>query len=117
MYRQLATLSALAMLAAIPAQAAKKESGQMTPKGVLTMYEGQKFEGESIEVMKDTPSLTYDFTIGSLGIHPGDSWELCEQTRFRGTCNVMTANETALGKIKIQSVRRVVPGAAVAPAK
>jgi Beta/Gamma crystallin len=108
-----APLLALALLS--PASA-KREPGAMTDKGVLTLYEGQKFEGESIEIKKDLPSISYDFTIGSIGIYPGEKWELCEQTRFRGVCNVMTANETKLGKIKIQSARMVKPPVAAVPA-
>jgi Beta/Gamma crystallin len=94
---------------------AKREPGAMTEKGVLTLYEGQNFEGESIEIKKDLPSISYDFTIGSIGIYPGEKWELCEQSRFRGVCNVMTANETKLGKIKIQSARMVKPPVATVP--
>jgi hypothetical protein len=105
---------ALTLAAAAPTSAAKR-AGEMTMKGVLTLYEGQKFEGQSVEIKKDMPSLSYDFTIGSIGVFPGEKWELCEQTRYRGTCNVMTANETALGKVMIRSARMVKP-AAVAPA-
>jgi Beta/Gamma crystallin len=107
---------ALAVMALSPATAARRDAGQMTEKGVLTLYEGQKFEGEAIEINKDMPSISYEFTIGSVGIYPGEKWELCEQTRYRGVCNVMTANQTSLGKIKIQSVRMVKPVAAPAPA-
>jgi hypothetical protein len=107
---------ALAVMALSPATAARRDAGQMTEKGVLTLYEGQKFEGETIEINKDMPSISYDFTIGSIGIYPGEKWELCEQTRYRGVCNVMTGNETSMGKIKIQSARVVKPMAAPPPA-
>jgi hypothetical protein len=112
MHRGLAV--ALLLAAAVPADAAKR-GGEMTEKGVLTLYEGQKFEGESIEINKDMPSISYDFTIGSIGIFPGEKWELCEQTRYRGTCNIMTANEMSLGKVKIQSARMIKPTAASVP--
>jgi Beta/Gamma crystallin len=107
----------LLALGLLPSLAAtKRDPGAMTEKGVLTLYEGQKFEGESIEITKDMSSISYDFTIGSIGIYPGEKWELCEQTRFRGTCNVMAANETKLGRIKIQSARMVKLPVAAAPA-
>jgi Beta/Gamma crystallin len=115
MVRTAATL-ALVLIALSPATAAKRGAGQMTEKGVLTLFEGQKFEGESIEINKDMPSLSYEFTIGSIAVYPGEKWELCEQTRYRGVCNVMTGNETSMGKVKIQSARMIKTPVAPAPA-
>lgn len=107
---------AVSVLIVSPAAATKREGGQMTEKGVLTLYEGQKFEGETVEIDKDMPSISYEFTIGSVGVYTGETWELCEQTRYRGVCNILSSNQTGLGKIKIQSARIVRPTAAPAPA-
>jgi hypothetical protein len=115
MIRTTIACSALLVVAAT-VNAAKREPGNMTEKGVVTLYEGQKFEGETVEIKKDMPSISYDITIGSIGIYPGEKWELCEQTRYRGVCNVMTANETKLGKIVIRSARMVKPAVVAAPA-
>ena len=114
MFRSAALITLLAVAAA-PAHAEKRPVGIMTDKGTLTLYEGQKFQGEYLEVIKELPSISYDFTVGSFAVYPGEKWELCEQTRFRGVCNVFTGNETDLGKIKIQSARPVKPPVVVAP--
>ena len=111
-----AALLPLIALATVPAAAAEKRSGVMTDKGKLTLFEGQKFEGRSMDTIQDMPSMSYDFTIGSIAVYPGDSWELCEQARYKGVCNVFTGNETGLGRIKIQSARMVKTPAAPKPA-
>lgn len=117
MFRSAALLPLVALIAAPAISAEKRATGVMTDKGQLTMYEGQKFEGETVEAIKDMPSLSYDFTIGSIAVYPGEKWELCEQPRYKGVCNVFTANETKLGRIKIQSVRIVKPPVAAVPAQ
>lgn len=116
MFRYALLLHAVALIAFPATAAEKRASGIMTDKGKLTMYEGQKFEGDTIEAIKDSPSLSYDFTIGSIAVYPGEKWELCEQARYKGVCNIFTGNETGLGKIVIRSVRIVKPPVASAPA-
>ena len=98
-------IAALAVVAAPAAHA--KTKGSMSDKGTLTLYEGQKFQGKYDEVIKEMPSISNDFTVGSIGIFPGEKWELCEQPRFKGVCNVFSANETDLGQITIRSARPV----------
>lgn len=115
MFRYTALLPLVTLMASPLLAAEKRAAGAMTEKGKLTMYEGQKFEGESLEVMKDSPALVYGFTIGSIAVFPGDQWELCEQPRYKGVCNVMTGNETALGRITIRSARAVKPSAVTTP--
>lgn len=109
MFRFAALLPVMALVAVPVLAAEKRAPGNMTEKGKLTMYEGQKFEGDTVEAIKDSPSLSYDFTIGSIAVYPGEKWELCEQSRYRGVCNVFTGNETKLGRIVIRSVRLVKP--------
>ena len=53
------------------------------------------------------PSISYDFTFGSIAVYPGEKWELCEQARYRGVFNIFTGSETKLGRVKIQPVRLV----------
>ena len=83
-----------------------------TQKGVLTLYQGQKFTGDYLEITKDRPSISTDFTIGSIGVFEGEKWELCEGQRFREPCIIFSANETDMGEVMIRSARKV----AVTPA-
>lgn len=115
MSRIAALLPLIALVAAPGLAAEKRAPGAMTEKGKLTLYEGQKFEGETVEAIKDMPSLSYDFTIGSIAVYPGEKWELCEQPRYKGVCNIFTGNETKLGKIVIRSARMVKPPVAATP--
>jgi hypothetical protein len=109
-------VSALGMLAlsafglasiGAPAIAAKK-NGAMTNKGVLTFYNGQKFQGDFLEVKKARITMSTDFTIGSIAVFAGDKWEICDGERFKGYCEIVTENKTDMGKIMIRSARPVI---------
>jgi len=79
-----------------------------TQKGVLTLYQGQKFTGDYLEITKDRPSISTDFTIGSVGVFEGEKWELCEGQRFKEPCIIFSGNETDMGQVMIRSARKVV---------
>lgn len=78
-----------------------------TQKGMLTLYSGQKFTGDILEVKKDRPSISMDFTIGSVAVFEGEKWELCEKPRYSAPCIVFTGNETDMGQVMIKSARKV----------
>ena len=79
-----------------------------TQKGMLTLYSGQKFTGDMLEVTKDRPSISMDFTIGSVAVFEGEKWELCEKPRYSAPCIVFGGNETDMGEVMIKSARKVV---------
>lgn len=79
-----------------------------TQKGTLTLYSGQKFTGDILEVTKDRPSISMDFTIGSVAVFEGEKWELCEKPRYSAPCIVFSGNETDMGQVMIKSARKVV---------
>lgn len=76
-----------------------------TIKGTLTLFEGQKFDGESYRVTKDNPNLPHDFLIGSIAVFPGEVWEVCDRPKFKGNCLTLTADETGIGKAVLKSAR------------
>lgn len=80
----------------------------VTQKGMLMLYSGQKFTGDYLEITKDRPSISTDFTIGSVAVFEGEKWELCEGQRFKEPCIVFSANETDMGQVMIRSARKVV---------
>jgi hypothetical protein len=80
----------------------------MTKKGMLTLYAGQKFTGDYMEVVKDRTSMSTDFTIGSIAVFEGEKWEVCEGQRFKEPCMIVTQNTENLGEIMIKSARKVV---------
>ena len=79
-----------------------------TQKGMLTLYSGQKFTGDMLEVTKDRPSISMDFTIGSVAVFEGEQWELCQKPRYGAPCIVFSGNETDMGEVIIKSARKVV---------
>ncbi len=79
-----------------------------TQKGMLTIYAGQKFTGDYLEVTKDRPSISTDFTIGSVAVFEGEKWELCEGQRYKEPCIIFSGNETDMGQVMIRSARKVV---------
>ncbi len=98
-------LAALALFAT--SAQARDAKGTMTDKGTLTLYEGQQFDGEYEEVIKTLPSLNMMRTVGSVGVFPGEKWELCEGLRFKPPCNVFAGSVDKLGRITIRSVRQI----------
>jgi hypothetical protein len=84
------------------------KKGEMTTKGILTLYSGQKFQGDYVEVKKMRVTMTTDFSIGSIAVYEGDKWEVCEGEKFKGYCEIITANKTDLGKVTVRSARQIV---------
>jgi hypothetical protein len=97
--------AAVLMVGTATAKGAKK--GAMTDKGTLTLYEGQKYDGEFEEVIKTLPSLNMMRTVGSVGVFPGEKWELCEGLRYKPPCNIFSDSVGDLGRITIRSVRQI----------
>jgi hypothetical protein len=103
----LATMGLFA--ASVQAETVKKSPAK---KGLLILYNGQKFQGDLLEIKKMRTTIGEDMLVGSLAVFPGEAWEICEGERFKGTCRVVTADETGLGSVRVMSVRP----APVAPA-
>ena len=101
-------LTAIGLAIGLPSTAAVSAK-IATQKGMLTLYSGQKFTGDILEVTKDRPSISMDFTIGSVAVFEGEKWELCEKARYSAPCIVFAANETDMGQVMIKSARKVAP--------
>lgn len=96
--------------------AAKKSPAR---KGLLILYNGQKFQGDYLEIKKPRTSMGEDMPVGSIAVFAGEAWEICEGPRYKAPCRLVTADETGLGAIMIRSVRPAVaaPAVAVDPAQ
>jgi hypothetical protein len=95
-------------VSAFAADGAKKSPAK---KGLLILYNGQKFQGDLIEIKKVRTSMGEDMLVGSLSVFPGESWEICEGARFKAPCRIVTGDEMGLGAVRINSVRPVKPAA------
>jgi len=80
----------------------------------LTVYSDRNYGGESATFREDVPSLTaygLNDAISSLKAGPGEFWEVCEDSRYRGRCVIVSETEANLGPVgwndRISSLRRV----------
>jgi hypothetical protein len=92
---------------AVPAIAGDGVKKSPAKKGLLILYNGQKFQGDYLEIKKMRTSMGEDMLVGSIAVFPGEAWEICEGPRFKAPCRVVTADEMNLGAIRINSLRPV----------
>jgi hypothetical protein len=90
---------------AVPASANTTATKSRAKKGLLILFNGQKYQGDYLEIKKMRTSMGEDMLVGSIAVFPGEAWEICEGARFKGPCRVVTADESGLGALKIMSVR------------
>jgi hypothetical protein len=91
-------------VSAFAADGAKKSPAK---KALLILYNGQKFQGDLLEIKKARTSMGEDMRVGSIAVFPGEAWEICEGPRFKAPCRVVAADEIGLGSVMINSVRPV----------
>jgi len=83
----------LIIMAAVPALAMQsgptvKQSSARSNE--LVFYENVNFGGDSYEIDEARARVSTPWNIRSIGIHPGDSWQICAQSRFREPCIVLS---------------------------
>lgn len=84
--RNLAILSALAIAAAMPAQAQAPAAPARQPQvdsGRIIFYNQTNYNGEDWEIDSATPRFHWDYNIRSFAIHPGERWQICARPRFQ----------------------------------
>lgn len=72
-----------------------------------TIYRDAYFAGPAVYVDGNRPDMGLAWPVNSIRVEAG-RWQLCEKTRFRGTCrtyDVTTAQLTFRGGHKVQSIR------------
>lgn len=76
-------------------------------QAAATIYRDAYFAGPAVYVDGNRPDMGLAWPVNSIRIEAG-RWQLCEKTRFRGTCrtyDVTTAQLTFRGGHKVQSIR------------
>jgi len=85
---------ALAGLATAPLQAQTRTRapvpGAHDRQGELVLYGAASFAGQSQAVTRDSPTVSVPFAIRSLGIKPGDRWQICASPNFQAPCTTVT---------------------------
>lgn len=80
----------------------------------ITVFEDVNYRGDNATFVRDVPSLSSrDFKnqISSLRVGPGEFWEVCERSDYRGRCQIFSNAEPDLRRSgwndRIASMRRL----------
>ncbi len=116
---RLGFLSGLAMVAFVGMFSSEiiAQDGRLIGGGSgITVFEDRNFRGDAVTYQNDMSSLPSRFNnkISSLRVGPGEFWEICDQTRYRGQCVTVSGEESDLRRNnwdnRISSMRRVTGG-------
>jgi len=87
--------AALAVLAAMPALAMEQSHSEKsarpapTEPGQLMLFEGLNYGGDSYVIDQPRTNVRTSWNIRSVGVHPGERWQICARSRFRDPCIVL----------------------------
>lgn len=105
-----------AMLATSSAQAPED---RMVRPPEATIYRDAAYRGPAVFIGEAKPNLGLAWPVNSVRVASG-RWELCEKTRFRGTCRTVERDTPMLNNVlrglTIQSIRPVGSGGGWDPA-
>ena len=95
----------LAAMAAMPAlamqqgtAATQQASPQASGKAVvraptrpreLVLFQYVNYGGDGYPIEQPRASVRTEWNIRSVGVHPGDRWQICARTRFRDPCIIL----------------------------
>ena len=106
-------ISKLGLLAGIAAFTLLSSGAQAAHHAGITLYQEDRFGGDSREVRDDQPDLDwihFDDRVSSVEVH-GGVWELCSDSRYRGRCITTDHDIGRLDRLgmddTISSVRRI----------
>src|SRR3546814_219463 len=99
---------AAGMLASSSAQSPQQD--KMYRPAEATIYRDAAYRGPAVFIGEQKSNLGLAWPVNSVRVASG-TWELCEKTRFRGTCRTVDRDTPLLGNIlrgiTIQSMRPV----------
>jgi len=81
--------AALAVLGSTPGVA--KDVKLQTYPNELNFYRDKNYSGDDYLVRRANSELVIDWLVGSIGVNPGDTWEICPMTHYR---NCMTITQS-----------------------
>jgi hypothetical protein len=90
-----------ALIVGAPAGAKEAKRAHYSP-GKLIVYQLKDFQGDYYEVATERTSMpTLDWNIHSIGINPGEKWQVCAKPRFREPCMVLSDSVTDASTVGI----------------
>jgi hypothetical protein len=87
-------LMILAALAAAPAAAMQPAASQgthsaPTEAGQLMLFQAPDYGGDVYMIDAARTRVRTAWNIRSVGVHPGDRWQICAQPRFQAPCIIL----------------------------
>lgn len=90
------------------------QDGRMIGGGSgITVFEDRNFRGDAVTYNSNVSNLPSRFNnrISSIRVGPGETWQVCDQSNYRGQCVNVSGEENDLGRNnwdnRISSLRRV----------
>lgn len=116
---KLGLLSSIALVA-FGAALSSEVSGQ-DPRFIgggpgITVFEDRNFRGDTVTYQGNVSNLPSKFNnrISSVRVGPGEQWQVCDQSSYRGQCITISGEESDLGRNdwdnRISSMRRLSGG-------
>ena len=93
--------------------AADKPRTSPARPGELMLFEQTNFNGDHYTVEKDNPYIYTDWNVRSIAIYPGEKWQICNKSKYKGDCLTLTDSFTDSSTIGVMGQ---VPSARRAPA-
>src|SRR4051794_20824935 len=84
------TFMVVALATAASSAAAPAPRQSPARPGELVLYEQTNFNGDTYELDRDNSVINTDWNVRSIAIHEGDTWQICNKTRFKGDCITLT---------------------------
>ena len=88
MMKPIAAAIAATLFAAPGAIAAEKDLAPVK-QGELGLFQDKKYNGEIYTIDRDNSSVKTDWNIRSIGIFPGEKWQICAKPRYKEPCIVL----------------------------
>ena len=85
----LVAVPALAMQQGGSAARPKSERTAPTQPGELTLFDSLNYNGDYYVIDEPRTNIRTNWNIRSVGIHPGDRWQICARSRYREPCIVL----------------------------
>ena len=85
----------VAALTAVPATAMQQNRPEKadrpapTQPGQLMLFEALNYGGDSYVIDQPRTNVRTSWNIRSVGIHPGDRWQICARSRYRDPCIIL----------------------------
>lgn len=103
--RLLLMTSLAALVAGFVAGNASAQSGAVAPE--ITFFSSTSMSGARFTVTGDRKYLTLPYTPRSVALQGGGSWQVCSQTEYRGTCQIVSSNDLSFTFGPVRSIRKL----------